>query len=462
MLWAGLPVSVFRNDMNAPLGTALYNLPLLGQGTAEAESLTSYIVRLARAHFIRPRDLIRRVAGEADAEIAALCYSWFFTRYALTANGLGNYAQLFSTRLGELTGNQELDRATLLPWRNLIAPNGSSLLALHPRWCPHCLAADARTGAGPYLRLVWSVALNKHCIKHHIPLEGTCPHCGHFQPVIPQTPDLLHCDRCMKPLVIPDALVRLDHIKPVNEILRTEEIIAELIEANVFADSSTTHARFVEHLECLVIKKAAGNRSAFSASLGLQARALNGWLRKGQRVSLELLVHIFLATGLRPAQIVPKGSLGKCDQIGILPQRNARTHKRHSSAVRQCVGEMLKLAIASSAAAPSLITIARQLGVSRAYLRYWFPRLVDELVEKRRALIKKNADLRTKKHVEVIRAAIDEAISQGVWPGTKRIDSAARHEKFSLMDEDMFRAYQCLLSEALAQSNLHSRLIGDR
>ena len=254
------------NRMDTAPGTPLYNLPLLGEGTAQVESLTSYIVRLARAHYLRPRDLIRRVAGVGRPEIVALCYARFFSRYAITVNGLGKYARLFADRFSELTGNPNLAHATLLPWHRLLAPNGSALLAPHPRWCGQCLMEDVQAGRSPYLRLAWSVGLEKYCIAHHTLLDDVCPSCGRVQPAIPQYADLFHCDHCHQPLLSQETLHRPNGAKPAANDLLTTQSVADLIALNAVINPETTHLQFTAQLSREVERRTERNRAGLCRS----------------------------------------------------------------------------------------------------------------------------------------------------------------------------------------------------
>ena len=430
--------------MDTSPGTPLYNLPLLGEGTVQVESLTSYIVRLARAHYLRPRDLIRRVAGVGRPEIVALCYARFFSRYAITVNGLGKYARLFADRFSELTGNPNLAHATLLPWYKLLAPNGSALLAPHPRWCGRCWLEDVRNGNSPYHRLAWTIALEQYCVRHEMLLEERCPSCGRAQPALPRYADLVHCDRCYQPLVS-----HLGPITPPNkrhrqESFSTEQAIEDLLALNAIVDPETTHGQLVGSLNRAVTNLANGNRAAFCAAVGLQSRALNGWLSKGEHVSLKLLLHLRLLLGLKPTFTFGDVNLGKWQSSHPACQNQGPRRKYHSPKDRAQAKKLLVQALATPEEARSLSAIARELGVSRGYLSYWHPQLVRPLVEIRRLAARERSMLRTQSHQDVIRAAIRQALDLGLEPGRKWVESAARKEGFSLMDADIFRVYQGL------------------
>ena len=86
----------------------------------------------------------------------------------------------------------------------------------------------------------------------------------------------------------------------------------------------------------------------------------------------------------------------------------------HSPDTRERAKKLLQGIVASHASAYSLAAIAGELGVSRGYLRYWQPLLVDKLVAKRRSAAKRRTELRLARKKEIIRAAIGEATAAAV------------------------------------------------
>ena len=84
-------------------------------------------------------------------------------------------ATIWVKAMNSLMGRSDLRRATLLPWRQSLAPR--ALVRTHRAWCPVCLHGFARLGPTVYEPLVWRVADVSVCQHHRVHLEVQCPHC---------------------------------------------------------------------------------------------------------------------------------------------------------------------------------------------------------------------------------------------------------------------------------------------
>lgn len=169
-------------DFTIPQRSRLYRPAPKGAEAGQIEGQLSYLVRLARAHSVNPRRLVRTVFASDNMAIRQLKYAGFFVRHAGTINGLGKYAELFCEETGQLTGASFLRHMSLLPLKELLPPNGAGLLASKPRWCPCCVGEMVASGEDVYRPLAWSFDLYRVCARHRIRLQDTCGHCGRAQP----------------------------------------------------------------------------------------------------------------------------------------------------------------------------------------------------------------------------------------------------------------------------------------
>lgn len=156
--------------MHNPHST-LHALAPMGQGTPDAESLTSYFCRLAYSHGITAQKLADWVLERFDN---AVCEKYGWHQRGLS--GMSAESEQWAAWLSELTGVEALDQHTLSPWRHVLGTPG--LAPKSDRWCPCCLAEDKANSTAPYLRLSWDIARVKACLRHKVALTATCPHCN--------------------------------------------------------------------------------------------------------------------------------------------------------------------------------------------------------------------------------------------------------------------------------------------
>jgi hypothetical protein len=171
----------------SPSRSRLAHLSPCGVSTAEAECLTSYVVRLADLHCVEVGTLVRceiedvlasafhqgRQSAGMDQHAAR---SW------AALNGIGTAAQAWVQSLSALTLCSDLLGLTLFPWAAALPPKG--LLRPFRAWCPTCIE-DWRQAQRPiYDLLLWVIAAVRVCAKHRRPLAERCPNpaCGQVIP----------------------------------------------------------------------------------------------------------------------------------------------------------------------------------------------------------------------------------------------------------------------------------------
>jgi AraC-like DNA-binding protein len=157
--------------MDMPSRTLLYDLEPFGVGTPWVESLSSYIVRLAAAHWTPISRLLYAVAVNGNIPV---------TRFQAAAlNGVGASAALCVEALGRATGRDDLVWMTCVPMASVVDRCG--LPASHVRWCPNCLQQWGPERA--YTPLLWSLRVVPACVVHGTVLLDRCPAChSRFQP----------------------------------------------------------------------------------------------------------------------------------------------------------------------------------------------------------------------------------------------------------------------------------------
>lgn len=375
-----------------PARTALYNLEPCKTSEGLNEGLTSYIIRLARAHCVRPRDLIRLVIAEGKPAISRLCYNSFYAEYSNTINGLGKYAALFASRLNELTGRDDLEALTMLPWQSLIPEQSENFIARHRRWCPACLATGGNDAFAP---MVWSLEQYRCCTVHAINMVECCPHCQRSQSFIPSVPALTVCDYCRKSL----ASICMEKSTADTSV---ERLIGQLMQHPEHLKGRDLKTEFKAYLCNLIDHAFSGNRAAFCRSMGWNSWAVKGWINDNQRISFPKFLKLY---SMRAPFVEQLQGIGGKTSGNDVRQRAKRPLLKRPAKIQ--IRHLLDKELGASTPR-SLERISKEMGTTRSALRYWFPEECSRLT----ALRRKQRSLNAAKAKFIRECTVSNAINE--------------------------------------------------
>lgn len=423
-----------------PPRTRLYALTPVGLGTPMQESLLSFVVRTAHAHSVNPRRLIATVFSEAAPAFADLAYATFFTKLAGTANGLGQYAELFAGAAERLTGKEGLRQLSMLPWRGLFPHNGQGLLARQPRWCPACFAEQISAGDASMAPLAWSLEAVRVCPKHHQTLQDRCPTCGRHQPFVPRYPDLAVCEHCHCPLAATDGISDMQRPEELTAIERWAiDAVGDMV--ILPAGIEPNAERFREVLRERISVATGGNRAQFCREMGLQEWGLKGWMTKDERPSPAQFLAVCYGLGNLPSQLFVSsaGHPSKPRLIGGTLKRRAACPRLNDDRKRELQRRLLEHLSAQNPT--SIAAAGRELGVPARYLRYWFPDLCTALSQKHQIWIKARSAAHRKKQQQRVFEIVRDVYKAGEYPSRRRINCILRQERMALVQPHLLEAY---------------------
>ena len=173
-----------------PARSRLYSLPPIGVATRDAESLSSYVGRLAAAHTVDVRSLMRWEVYPHMEPRRSL------RRWAL--NGSGRMAHKAVAALEELTGRHDLRYLTFVPWAEVL--HATPMLRHYKAWCRWCYAEWQEAQCVVYEPLVWAVQGVESCIHHGVALAMACPYADCRAQSSPLSARTLpgYCDACRR------------------------------------------------------------------------------------------------------------------------------------------------------------------------------------------------------------------------------------------------------------------------
>lgn len=433
----------FSSEIAIPERSMLFSLQPIGVGTPHQESLLSFLVRISHAHAVNPRLLIREIFPLADAAIARLPSAAFFQREAVTINGLGQYARAFVSAMEKLIGQPNLSHLTLLPWKDLFPHNSQGLLARQPRWCPVCLDQQHREEGMTAFPLAWSLETYQVCTIHLVPLERRCSSCGKMQPCIPSFPDLSFCAHCRRPL----GGARTPETHPTFKTW-VAEAVGDMVARQSRPNFAPTRERFQEFVREQVAVHTGGNRAAFCRALGLNEFGVSGWLNKGERPSITQLLTVCYGTKTLPVDIFHAS--GQSEPMADLRMPTGKLKERVASprlapARRAAVEQILQEHL-NAGAGHSVSAIAKNLGVGRACLRYWFPDMCKLLSEQHRTMAKKRSDDRHRQQCKLVDEIMSRLQSEGSKPTKRTVDKLLRAKGISLSQPHLMSSYRSFLA----------------
>jgi hypothetical protein len=170
-----------------PPRSKLYCLAPLASGTAEVESLTSYIIRLARVYRVNPRLLVAEVivpelSKEHYVQAVPSRLGSFSRTCSMSINGAGEVARDWAETLERLTMRSDLRFLTLRAFAQDLPTWG--LQRNIPQWCPRCYDEWREQKQPVYQPLIWTLQVVTVCMRHARLLVERCPFCQKAQSVL--------------------------------------------------------------------------------------------------------------------------------------------------------------------------------------------------------------------------------------------------------------------------------------
>lgn len=433
----------FSQDSPPVIEPALY--PLQMEGTQEApEGLLSWVVGLAQAHCLGPRTLVKYWVAESEAHRYLRSDAAFFERYSGTVNGLGQYARMM-LELVVKAFSPSAQGMTLLGLAHLLTANGEGLLARNPRWCAACLCDQVRRWQRPHHPLVWSFEHYRVCHVHRVSMSEHCPACGATQAFLPIHPSLLHCGTCGESLI---AKPPGDHCPQEPEIGDFElwcagalvDLVARI--PDLQRDGSLQQMR--TNLQGIANRLTGGNRKELCEAIGLQPRALNGWISKEERPSLGLLLRLCYGIGLSPSRaFLPDGLDGPtCAEPIKAPLGERLERPMLGYRQRERIERQLEMVLNDSSDHRELAAIAVQVGLTRHSLKYWFREQAIAIVSRNRLVKNQRLEKRYREDHAYLRLVIQNLRAQGIYPSRRRVNIQLAPKHLSLMRPDLLNIYE--------------------
>lgn len=408
----------------------LYSLEPMGIGTAQVESLTSYVARLAVAHRVSVSKLVLAEIGPLFRRSRKR--SAFFDANSRGLLRVNELSKEFVSILQRLTGRLDLPYLTILPWAQVMAIQET--VRPHRAWCSGCLEEQRTTGEMVYEFLWWSLEPIKICPRHAQPLQTQCPHCHHHQPWLGARSKVGYCSACQTWLgIVPDPTTL-----KVPDMTDFEmewqcwlvEAIGELLAAGPMLGHLPLGERLAAGLTNYCAQVAGGNIRHFAEILkthkfDISIVQLNKWLLGQKQPSWQSLIQLCFCLQTKPLPLLT-------DQTALRAPRPLRTlaflppSPPKPVLNRDELEEKLDAIVAANETPPpSLLEVSRRLNQAgtNSMVRY-FSEQCAVIVERYQAYRQAQKEERLRILRQDTRQTTFDLHAQGVYPSTSRVNKA--------------------------------------
>lgn len=353
------------------------SLPIQGEGTAEIESLSSYLLRLAVLHAVAPGTLVRIMLDRLPAEPLAVERKAFLVPISAFIRPNATTESMVRA-LSVSTGMPapQLECMTFLATKEAL-DRAQRAFSQHLRWCPACLREQQTSGSPVYFKLAWQLQMIETCDIHGVRLRDSCPACAAKQAGQWSRDRLDLCCRCAASLSQAPVLGELSahRYRQLHELIAyiathpgirfsksgVARVLSTLLDEAWRHHEEGSLYRLIPRDECL---RFASPEEPITIQVALR-------IAFRLRVPVVALLHGDISGTNRP--LLPSADEPLPKVIAPIPRGAHARIEQVSPIVSGAVTG------AESGSPMSLKMLARTAGVSVGYLRYRFPAWVRQI-----------------------------------------------------------------------------------
>lgn len=434
-----------------PRRSRLYTLPPQARGTPMVEALHSLVIRLARAHNVKPHILVKEEVLR-DCEINYTKHSAkFVTTYLSTMNGLGKYAREIKDSLESLTMQSGLEECTFLRWDDLFQYRSRRILHSHPHWCPVCFAEWRKADVEPYYPLIWQSVIVQHCPVHHVPLEQECPACQKTQPFIPRHYFLDHCSYCQGALARSDSQPGASREQRMSKDTRQAiDAITEMIMLDRSAQHLLSAEHFWERLKETADRFCNGQIKPFEKILGFSEGTFSNWKLGRHKPSFSALYQLTRSLGTTPVAFLTDGAIETFNPHSIAPKPRKVRRPHLARPEKDQISKALDAIIDQGYSELPMREVAAHIGYAHSYLIYWFPESCRQISQLHRNWVSQQCNQRAGERRDLTVAAVRKLYAGNLRVTRGFVHAELRKLGFSLKDPVVRDAFYSVRAEQVA------------
>jgi len=428
----------------------LYHLDPIGIGTPMAESLTSYIARLADAHSVHLTTFVAKaIVPHLDSPSQSrqpYAYRTSFWAGSGVLNGVTPFADRLVQILEGLTMRQDLRFLTMLPWKAVLPQQ--QLVRRTRAWCAACFEEWRAAAHMVYEPLLWALREVQRCPVHACVLQSTCPSCARTHPPLTPHTQPGYCSSCNRWLGSRNSGETAPHSLSQAELRWYQWVESEV--GTLIAVAPRFSSPLSRHNIALSTEKVTnGNQLALARRLHVTQTSIWKWLGGESVPQLGTLLRICFRMGISPLAfltevIEPPAPPREDEMSSPMKKRQPRPYKRFDV---ERMRSVLEAALQRRDEPPlSMADLARSLGYDQTILRKYFPDLC-------KAISKRYLDYLREKRLERIQRVCDELRqvmlslhAQGCYPGQRQLEKLLS-KPTCLMEPEVNRAWRQIIEE---------------
>jgi transcriptional regulator with XRE-family HTH domain len=416
-----------------PPRSILYQLPPIGIGTHNVESLTSYLTRLASSHTVTVGALLEyEVARLIDKKYSAASLQ-SISRLRGAVNGTGSMTRDLVRALEHLTMQQDLHLLTMLSFCDIVPSR--NLFRDVRSWCPHCYQEWHERGDVLYEPLLWSLKPVKYCLTHQTALVDTCQNCQQHNPPFNGKSQSGFCSRCHSLLgQVSGNKVYVNQEETKPELWKIEALGA-LLSLGVESRDRLSVVHIPQQLSMLANEATAGNLAALARRLKIPKNTLWLWWNGEVVPSLESSLSICSHFDITLIQFFT-GEMEKrpsLDNLQVPNQQSLTTLPGQPFDLK--VARLFLEQVLSQKISPplSVVAVSRKLGCNRRILYKYFPDLCSEIASIYKNYLQKSCQENLVSCCSQVQQIVAQLHREGQYPSESQVAQ--------LMDKPNFLRY---------------------
>ncbi len=433
----------------------LLPIQVRGRGTAEIESLHSYIHRSAYHHKVSVGVLLKYMDREIKRD------SSFSGHIGCLPSYIHHHEHLRKNSLSDYL----IDSFEHLTCQSLRGTNASFLnnqlgLSKHElstgfRWCPECIAEMMELGEDPYFKLIWQFRAIGRCPFHRISILNACVKCRSFQSSYKIAKHLGKCQNCSSSLGCKPK-------KNSSQEFRDDaaDLIQLVYEWQMSSDQQIGPYSVSISINQLLDSYRLQNKEEDFYRLLSRAKLLKVANKKA-KLCLSDARKLSFQLGISLFDLISGNAVNVSQRLDFNDIRDFPNSFSHASVKdvkdHKSVLKSLKKLNESDATPMSLKGTAKALGVSVGYLEYRFPDQVRLIVDRYQSYLDQD-------HLRKVYLAQTRALQYFLDVSENRVTRSRKHAYKQLREETglpkwvLKRAIQTAY-HAITATNIHGNMI---